>query len=140
MALTYSTTLRNNQANEVESTIGASAKLKLRTGAPPSNVGAASTGTVVAELDLPSDWLGVASNGTVSKIGTWSGVGASAAGGGTNVGHFELTQSNGTTVHIRGTVTATGDEGDMTLDNINIAEDQAVTVTSFDLTRGNAGA
>lgn len=139
MAITLSTTLRNNQADQVEATIGTSAKLKFRTGAPPSNVGAASTGTVLATLDLPSDWLTAAAAGAVGKNGTWSGVGAAAAGAGTDIGHFEITASNGTTVGIRGTVTATGGGGDMTVDNINLAENQPISVSSFTYTRGNAG-
>lgn len=139
MAITLSTTLRNNQAGQVESTVGASPKLKFRTGAPPSNVGAASTGTVLATLDLPADWLGAAAAGAVSKAGTWSGVGAAAAGAGTAIGHFEITASDGTTVHMRGTVTATGGGGDMTVDNVSLAENQAISVTNFSYTRGNAG-
>lgn len=139
MAITLSTAVRNAQADAIEATVGTSAKLKLRTGAPPSNVGAASTGTVLATLDLPSDWLAAASSGAVAKSGTWSGVGAAAAGAGADIGHFEITASNGTTVHMRGTVSEAGGGGDAIVDNANIAENQVVTVNSFTYTRGNAG-
>ena len=39
---------------------------------------------------------------------------------------------------MQGTVTLTGGGGDMTLDNTSIASGQAVNVTSFTLTDGNA--
>lgn len=44
MALQFSVTLRNNQLDQVESTTGTSAKLQIRTGAPPANTAAADSG------------------------------------------------------------------------------------------------
>jgi hypothetical protein len=39
---------------------------------------------------------------------------------------------------MRGTVTATGGGGDMTVDNTSFAAAQAFTVTAFSITDGNA--
>lgn len=134
MALQYSVTLRNNQLDQVESTVGTSAKLQLRSGAPPATCATADSGTLLCELALPSDWMAAASSGTKAKAGTWTGTGA--AGG--SMGHFRVKDSAGTTCHVQGTVTATGGGGDMTVDNVVVASGQAVTVNTFTLTAGNA--
>ena len=115
--------------------MGTSAILTTRTGAVPSDCSQANAGTVLATLNLPSDWLANASSGSKAKSGTWQDTSADASG---TAAHFRIHDSGGTTCHIQGTVTATGGGGDMTLDNTNIASAQVVTVTSFSLTDGNA--
>lgn len=135
MAITLSTAVRNARLDAIETTIGASAILKIRTGAPPATVATASTGTVVATLNLPTDWMANASGGTKALSGTWQDSSADATG---TAGHFELCASDGTTVGMRGTVTATGGGGDMTVDNTSFASGQSFTVTSFTLTDANA--
>lgn len=134
MAIKASVAVRNARLDAIESTIGTSAVLKIRTGSPPTNITDADSGTVLASITLPSDWAAAASGGSKAKSGTWS---ASAAATGT-AGHFRLYASDGTTQHMQGTVTATGGGGDMTLDNTSIASGQTVTVNTFTLTDGNA--
>lgn len=134
MSLTFSTALRTARAAAIETELGASPIMKFRTGAPPSNVGSASTGTVVATLPLPADPFTQA-GATISKSGTWEDTSADNAG---IIGHFELCQSDDTVV-IRGTVTETGGGGDVTVDNNDVNAGQPVTVTSFSITDGNAG-
>jgi hypothetical protein len=134
MSLQLSGGVRDAQNDAIESTTGASAKLQLRTGAPPANCAAADTGTLLCEIALPADWLAASSGGVKAKSGTWQGNGVAAS----NVGHFRVKDSPGTTTHIQGTVTATGGGGDMTMDNVNVAVDQQVTVNTFQLTAGNA--
>lgn len=138
MSLQYSVTLRNNQLDQVEATVGASARLHLLSGAVEANCAAASTGTLCVDMGLPADWMAAAAAGSKAKSGTWSGTGAVAAGTGTNVGHFRIMDSTGTTCHLQGTVTITGGGGDMTVDNINIASGQAVTINSFSIAALNA--
>jgi hypothetical protein len=82
--------------------------------------------------------MAAASAGAVAKTGVWSGTGAAGAGAGTNAGYFRITDSAGTTCHVQGNITATGGGGDMTLDNISIAQNQTVTVSGFSITAGNA--
>lgn len=135
MALQYSTTLRNNQLDTIETTIGTSAVLKIRTGAPPANIATADSGTVLATLSLPSDWLAAASSGSKAKSGTWEDLSADNTG---TAGHFRIYQSDGTTAHIQGTVTVTAGGGDMTVDNTSFASGQNVTVSTFTISRGNA--
>lgn len=135
MAVQLSTAVRNARLDAIETTIGTSAILKIRTGAQPANCAAADSGTVLATLSLPSDWLAAASSGSKAKSGTWEDASADAAG---TAGHFRVYDSGGSTCHIQGSITATGGGGDMTLDNTNIAAGQDIIVTSFTLTDGNA--
>lgn len=135
MAIQYSTTLRNNQLDQVESTTGTSAILRIYSGSAPANCAAAATGTLLAEMTLPSDWMAAASSGSKAKSGTWQDTSANATG---TAGYFRVLDSTGTTTHIQGTVTATGGGGDLTLDNTSIASGQSVTINTFTLSAGNA--
>lgn len=135
MAIQFSVGVRNARLDAIETTIGTSAVLKIRTGAAPANVATSDSGTVLATLSLPSDWMAAASSGSKAKSGTWEDTSADATG---TAGHFRVYASDGTTAHIQGTVTATGGGGDMTVDNTSFASGQAFTVTGFTLTDGNA--
>ena len=135
MAFQFSTTARNGALDAIETAIGTSAVLKIRTGTVPADCGTADAGTVLATLTLPSDWLAAASGGSKSKSGTWEDASADATG---TAAHFRIYASDGTTVHMQGTITATGGGGDMTLDNTSIASAQQVTITSFTLSAGGA--
>lgn len=135
MAFQFSTTSRNAALDAIETAIGTSAVLKIRTGTVPADCGTADAGSVLATLTLPSDWLAAASGGSKSKSGTWEDASADATG---TAAHFRIYASDGTTVHMQGTITATGGGGDMTLDNTSIASAQQVTITSFTLSAGGA--
>lgn len=135
MAFQFSTTVRNAVLDAIETAVGTSAVLKIRSGSVPANVGTADAGTVLATLNLPSDWLAGASGGSKALTGTWQDTSADATG---TAGHFRIYASDGTTAHIQGTVTATGGGGDLTLDNTSIASGQQVTVTSFTITAGGS--
>jgi hypothetical protein len=135
MSLNFGTTVRNAMLDVIESTIGASPILKIRSGAKPTAAGDADAGTVLATMTLPSDWMAAASGAVKALLGTWQDASADATG---TAGHFRIYDSGGTTCHIQGSITATGGGGDMTLDNTSIAAAQPVSVTSFSLTAGNA--
>ncbi len=135
MSVQLSVSVRNARLDAIETAIGTSAVLKIRTGAQPADVATADSGTVLATLTLPSDWLAAASSGSKAKSGTWQDTSADATG---TAAHFRIYASDGTTAHIQGSVTATGGGGDLTLDNTSIASGQSVTITSFSLTDGNA--
>jgi hypothetical protein len=74
-----------------------------------------------------------AAAGAMAKQGTWQGV---ATGAMSADGHFRVYELTGATCILQGNVRASA--GDLILDNINIAVDQQVTVTTFTLTSGNA--
>jgi hypothetical protein len=129
----FSTRVRNARADVIESTIGASPVLKIRSGAKPTNMTDASTGTVLATIQLPADWMAAASNGSKSKLGTWEDASADATG---IAGHYEIVAAdNG--VDERGTITMTGGGGDMEVQNTNFATGQDIIVTSKTYVEGN---
>ena len=134
MTIQLSDTVKNARLDAIETAIGTSAVLKIRTGAAPSGIADADSGTVLATLSLPSDWMAAASGGTKAKSVTWEDTSADATG---TAAHFRIYASNGTTQHMQGTVTATGGGGDMTVDNTSFAAGQAFTITGFTLTEGN---
>lgn len=135
MALQFSAGVRNAILDVIESTIGATAVLKIRSGAAPATVATADSGTVLSTLTLPSDWMAAASGGSKAKSGTWEDTSADATG---TAAHFRLYAADGTTCHMQGTVTATGGGGDMTVDNTSFAAAQAFTITGFTLTAPGA--
>lgn len=135
MAVQLSVAVRNARADTVESTIGASAVLKIRSGAQPATCATADSGTVLATLALPSDWMAAASAGAKALSGTWQDLTADNSG---TAAHFRVYDSGGTTCGIQGTVTVTGGGGDMTLDSVSVTAGQQVTVTSFGWTEPNA--
>ena len=139
MALQYSVGVRNGRLNSDEVVIGTAPRLQLWSGTKPANNAAidAADGANLAEITLPSDWQAAAGSGVVDKTaGAWSSVGLAAAAGGVNITHFRLKDSAGTTCHIQGTVGTTA--ADMIVDNVNVDQDQSVTVTKFERTAGNA--
>ncbi len=135
MTVQLSVAVRNARLDAVEATIGTSAVLKIRTLTPPANCAAADSGTVLATLSLPVDWMNAASSGTKTKLSTWEDASADASG---TAGHFRLYASDGSTCGLQGTVTATGGGGDMTVDNVVFAITQDFVITGFTLTDGNA--
>lgn len=135
MTVQLSVAVRNGRLDAIETVIGASAKLKIKTGAQPANCAAADSGTVLATFDLPADYMEPAASGQKAKTGTWE---ETAADGDGSAAHWRLYASDGSTCHSQGTCTITGGGGDLTLDNTSIATGQVVTVTSWTFTDGNA--
>lgn len=133
MAFQFSVAARNAAIDAIETTIGTAPTLEIRSGAAPADCATADSGTLLASMTLPSDWLDAGDAGQKSLLGTWQDTSADATG---TAGHFRIKAS--TTCHIQGSVTATGGGGDMTLDNTSITSGQSVTVTSFDLNAGGA--
>jgi len=136
MAIQFSVAVRNARLDALETTTGATAILRIRTGAPPATCATADSGTVLAEMTLPSDWMAAASGGTKAKSGTWEDAAANATG---TAAHFRVYDSTGTTCHLQGTVTVAGGGGDMTLvGTVDIASGQPVSVANLTLTDANA--
>ena len=120
----------------IETATGTSAILKIRTGAQPATCATADSGTVLATINLASDWAAAASGGTKS----WSGVpvsDSSADATGT-AAHFRLYASDGTTCHEQGTVTITGGGGDLTVDSTSFTIAQQFNITAWTWTAPGA--
>lgn len=137
MTVQFSTAARNAALDALEAAIGASAVLKFYdlTAGAPANCAASITGTVLATLNLPADWMAAASGGAKALAGAWSDNAADATG---VADFYRIFASDGTTCHEQGTVTPTGGGGDMTVDNTSFAAGQAITVTSKTWTAGGA--
>lgn len=136
MVLRLATVIRTAMAAQIEPTIGASPTLEIRTGPPPPTLAGADTGTVLATLTLPADFLTTAAAGAVSLNGTWSDPSADASG---NAGHFRIKQggtpmADGT---ITGTVTGTGDVI-LAQTTEAIVAGQPASFTGFSFTTGGA--
>lgn len=133
MALQYSVALRNAQLDAIETVIGASPTLEIRSGAAPANTAAADAGTLLAEFTLPSDWMAAAASGSKGIAGgPWTEASANAGG---TAAHFRIKASGGT-VHMQGSVGQ--GTGDLQLDNTTIVAGQQVNITAFTISAGNA--
>jgi len=130
MALKTSDRVAHGALNSFETVVGTSAVVKIFTGSPPANCAAADSGTALAVINCPSDWMSAASGRSKNRLGTWEDTSANASG---TAGHFRLYASDGTTCDMQGTVTATGGGGDMEINNTSIVAGQPVTVTQFTL-------
>lgn len=131
----YSVAIRNARLDVVETQLGASPILYIRSGAPPANCAAVDQGTVLATVNLPADWMDAAANGVKEMLGTWEDNSADATG---VAGHFRIKDSTGTTCHVQGTITNLAGNGDMKVDNTNFAAGQPFIVSEFTITAGNA--
>ncbi len=128
MAFQYSVAVRNAKLDAVETTVGATAVMKIFSGAEPATCATADPAGLLVTITLPSDWMAAAATGSKAKLGTWSAA-ASAAG---TAASWRVYASDGTTCGIQGNMT------DMTLDNTSIASGQTVTVNTFTISGGNA--
>jgi len=133
MAIQLSVTVRNARLDTIESTIGASAILRIRSGAVPASCATADAGTVLATITIPADWAAAAAAGSKAFLGTWQDASADATG---TAAHFRLYDSGGTVCHIQGTVGTSAT--DMIVDSVNFTAGQSFTVNSFTLTDANA--
>jgi hypothetical protein len=131
MAIQFSVSVRNAQLDAVESTIGVSPTLEVRSGAPPANCATADSGTVLATLPLPTDWMAAASNGEKVFSGVWEDTSADATG---TAGHFRI--KAGATCHMQGTAGGAG--SDLVLLSASLAAGQPFEITEFTLAAGNA--
>lgn len=133
MAIQYSTAVNNARLDAIETAIGATAVLKIRTGAAPANCAAADTGTVLATLTLPADWMAAASAGAKSKLGTWQDTVADATG---TAAHWRIYDSAGTVCGMQGTYGTAAT--DMIGDSASFTAGQSFTINTFTITAANA--
>jgi hypothetical protein len=132
MTIRIAVATRTARITAIETDIGTAAKVEIRSGAAPTNLTDADTGTLLASYTLASDWATQASG-----VLTFAGVPISGTAVGTNTaGHYRV-KTNAGVIKMDGSVTATGGGGDMTVDNANITTGQTVQITSWTITDGN---
>lgn len=137
MAIQFRDTIRNGRLDSIETVGGASCALRVYTGAQPSDVTQANSGTLLVTMNLPANWMADAASGSKALAGVWSG---SASGGSASTpGHFRIYNSqatmDGTTCIVQGSCGI--GSGDISFDG-TITSGQTVSVSAFDLTDGNA--
>lgn len=132
MAIKYSTAVRNAQLDAIETVIGASPKLRILTGSAPATCATAQSGTLLAELTLPSDWASSAASGAKSLLGSWSGT---VVADGT-AGYYRILDNAGTTCHEQGTIGTSGQ--DLNGTSTALTTGQVLVITAKTLTAGNA--
>lgn len=121
MSITLGTSARNASCSAVTA-LANGGKLKLKSAG----------GTVLATFSpLNNPAFAAASGGSQNANGLpLSTSGLAAAGSGTNATQYDVTDSSDAVLW-SGTCTITGGGGDLTVDNPNIAQNQAVSVTSW---------
>ena len=135
MTVQWSTAVRNAVLDAWETAMGTGIKVQMRSGPPPASAAAADSGTLIAEFTLASDWASAAASGTKSLSGLPVSVNAAAAG---MLGHYRFKDSAGATCHEQGTITATGNGGDMTVDNTSVNAGQQIQITAYSKTAPGA--
>lgn len=133
MAVQLSVAVRNARLDAIEVTISTAPILTIRTGAAPADCAAANSGTVLATLTLPSDWMAAAAAGAKALSGSWTDASADNTG---TAAHFRIHDSGLTACHMQGTVGTSGT--DMIVDSTSFTSGQSFTITAFTLTDGNA--
>jgi hypothetical protein len=131
MTVQLSDLVRNARLDAIETVIGASPTLEIRTGAQPASCAAADSGSVLATIALPSDWMLAASGGSKALSGTWTDASADATG---TAGHFRI--KSGATTHLQGSVGTSA--ADLICDSTAFTAAQSFTISAFTLNDPNS--
>lgn len=129
-----STAARNAAANGIVDLIdggSGAGTIQIRTGAPPTNVADADSGTLLATLTFSDPAFGNADTGTATADTITADSAIDNTG---TAGHFRIKDSDGTTI-AQGTVTATGNGGDITFDSISFVAGGTCSISSLTLTQ-----
>jgi len=136
MTLSYIDTLRNNMLDEITTLIDAgtgAGLLRIYAGTVPADADTALSGqTLLAELTLSDPSAGAAVSAVLTLNAITSDSSANATGTAT---FFRIVDSTGTTV-FQGTVGTSG--ADLNLSSVSITAGDAVKVSSWTITEGNA--
>jgi len=102
----------------------------IRTGAPPTNVGDADSGTLLATCPMSATAFGAAAAGVATADTITSDSDADASG---DAGHFRVKDGDDTTI-FQGTAGEAGDSPDMTFDDKSIVAGGTVAIDSMTVT------
>ncbi len=129
--LKYSNGTRNAQQQGLITYAGSGALINIYSGSQPANANTAISGQTLLVTLTVSGSFGTDSNGTITLSTVTNGT-AVATGTAT---FFRITQSNGSTVVMDGSV-ATSD-ADLVLNNTSIATGQVVSISAGTIIRAN---
>ena len=129
--LKYSNGTRSAQQNGLITHAGSGCLINIYQGSQPANANTAISGQTLLVTLTVSGSFGTDSNGTITLSTVTNGT-AVATG---TASFFRITQSNGTTVVMDGSV-ATSD-ADLVLNNTSIATGQVVSISAGTIIRAN---
>ena len=134
MAIQLRDTIRNARIDAIS--VSTTAAMQIRTSTQPADCSTANAGTLLWDINLPSDWMNAAAAGVATKAGTWTGTATAT----NTAGHFRIfnnqTTKDNTTCIVQGSIGM--GSGDLSLDNTSIANGQTITINTFTLTDANA--
>jgi len=131
MTIQFAQSTAHAMLDAIETDIGASPVLTLRTGSQPSTCAGADTGTLVSTIAMAADAFSSASAWAKAITAALEDLSADNAGSLAG-GHWRI-KTAGAVTKIQGTITATGGGGDMTVDNTTVVAGQQIDVTSFSI-------
>jgi hypothetical protein len=124
----YSTKVRNAQLAAVADALGPAAVMKIFSGEVPSSCDAANPSGEIAELELPRRPFRVPADGKLMIAESWSGFSHVAE---TSVARsFRVLDYLGE-VHIQGSITKSGEDGDLQLDTTEVKPGQRIAIGAF---------
>ena len=129
--LKYSNGTRNAQQVGLITYAGSGALINIYAGSQPANANTAISGQTLLVTLTVSGSFGTDSNGTITLSTVTNGV-AVATG---TAAFFRITQSNGTTVVMDGSVGIS--DADLVLNNTSIATGQVVSISAGTIIRAN---
>jgi hypothetical protein len=127
MTIQFAQSTGHAMLDAIETDIGSSPVLYLRSGAQPPTCGAADSGTLIATIAMAADAFSNAASWAKAIGATISDTSADNAG---TLGHWRI-KTSGAVTKLQGSITATGGGGDMTVDNTSVTAGQQIDVTSF---------
>jgi hypothetical protein len=131
MAFRLSTDTRNKACDAIVDDIdagGGAGTIAIRTGAQPTNVGDADTGTLLGTLTFSATAFGSAASGTATAAAITSDTSADASG---TAGHFRIKDSAG---NIVADGTCGQGTGDLSFDNATIVAGGVIAISAFSVT------
>lgn len=131
MAFRLSTAARNAACNGIVDLIdqgSGAGLLRIRTGAQPTNVGDAESGTLLGTLTFSDPAFGAAATGVATASAITSDTSADASG---TAGHFRVLDSDSTAL---ADGTCGQGSGDMSFDNSTIVSGGVIACSSFTVT------
>lgn len=129
--LKYSNGTRNAQQNGLITYAGSNALINIYAGSQPANANTAISGQTLLVTLTVSGSFGTDSNGTITLSSVANGT-AVATG---TAAFFRITQSDGTTVVMDGSVAIS--DADLVLNNTSIATGQVVSISAGTIIRAN---
>lgn len=141
MSVQWGTTLRNALNDQIATQYGNTPHIEIWSGSAPANCATASSGTKLAKFDIVGN-VGTFDDASASGVKNMLAaasvpISTTALAAGT-AGYYRVFKSDDSTCVEQGTVTATGNGGDMTLDTLAILLGQTVQITGFTRTAPGA--